>query len=307
MWHDGIFVIIKELNKDGYSPPPPSSHSIKRRRFHDSIIHRKQNKKQQQQQREFTSFQQLHHHRPLHPGTPHRLRQPKLPQTHGLLPPRKRSETRRSFCSTTTVMRRWRRRALCCCTGTASEKGMRVRSEGFRVRVLSEGSVCGFVGGDDRICSLEQLLEPDVRELEREESCEASDDEKRSVVTAMDCIFSVLTHYGEAIGRLVCRKRSSIPDMGLLSTSLIISLGRIKQRPLICCLYDFEFPCRTNRHLPDMPTVYASDTLLNLTGFKDYKQQRPSKELVAKDLHGVEWKFHHIYRGNVTRKIKCEV
>uniref|UniRef100_A0A0R0JTJ5 PAS domain-containing protein n=1 Tax=Glycine max TaxID=3847 RepID=A0A0R0JTJ5_SOYBN len=93
--------------------------------------------------------------------------------------------------------------------------------------------------------------------VQREESCEASDDEKRSVVTAMDCIFSVLTHYGEATGRLVCRKRSSIPDVGLLSTSLIISLGRIKQSFVL-----------TNPHLPDMPTVYASDTLLNLTGFK---------------------------------------
>ncbi|KAG4390054.1 hypothetical protein GLYMA_06G212101v4 [Glycine max] len=30
---------------------------------------------------------------------------------------------------------------------------------------------------------------------------------------------------------------------------------------------------------------------------QDYKQQRPSQELVAKDLHGVEWKFQHIYRG----------
>ncbi|KAG5032359.1 hypothetical protein JHK82_015944 [Glycine max] len=29
----------------------------------------------------------------------------------------------------------------------------------------------------------------------------------------------------------------------------------------------------------------------------DYKQQRPSQELVAKDLHGVEWKFRHIYRA----------
>nr|ACN79515.1 auxin response factor 3a [Lotus japonicus] len=29
----------------------------------------------------------------------------------------------------------------------------------------------------------------------------------------------------------------------------------------------------------------------------DYSQQRPSQELVAKDLHGREWKFRHIYRG----------
>ncbi|KAF9590413.1 hypothetical protein IFM89_034206 [Coptis chinensis] len=29
----------------------------------------------------------------------------------------------------------------------------------------------------------------------------------------------------------------------------------------------------------------------------DYKQQRPWQELTAKDLHGVEWRFRHIYRG----------
>ncbi|KAL5166476.1 Auxin response factor 4 [Glycine soja] len=29
---------------------------------------------------------------------------------------------------------------------------------------------------------------------------------------------------------------------------------------------------------------------------QDYKQQIPSQELVAKDLHGMEWKFRHIYR-----------
>ncbi|BBH04940.1 auxin response factor 4 [Prunus dulcis] len=32
----------------------------------------------------------------------------------------------------------------------------------------------------------------------------------------------------------------------------------------------------------------------------DYKQQRPSQELVAKDLHGVEWRFRHIYRAKAT-------
>ncbi|KAF9608708.1 hypothetical protein IFM89_010840 [Coptis chinensis] len=35
----------------------------------------------------------------------------------------------------------------------------------------------------------------------------------------------------------------------------------------------------------------------------DYKQQRPSQELVAKDLHGVEWKFKHIYRGQPRRHL----
>lgn len=32
---------------------------------------------------------------------------------------------------------------------------------------------------------------------------------------------------------------------------------------------------------------------------QDYKQQRPSQELVAKDLHGLEWRFRHIYRGTL--------
>ncbi|KAF8403021.1 hypothetical protein HHK36_011116 [Tetracentron sinense] len=35
----------------------------------------------------------------------------------------------------------------------------------------------------------------------------------------------------------------------------------------------------------------------------DYKQQRPSQELVASDLHGVEWKFRHIYRGQPRRHL----
>ncbi|GAB4825440.1 ADP-ribosylation factor 4 [Ancistrocladus abbreviatus] len=35
----------------------------------------------------------------------------------------------------------------------------------------------------------------------------------------------------------------------------------------------------------------------------DYKQQRPSQELFAKDLHGVEWRFRHIYRGQPRRHL----
>ncbi|KAI3823957.1 hypothetical protein L1987_05403 [Smallanthus sonchifolius] len=35
----------------------------------------------------------------------------------------------------------------------------------------------------------------------------------------------------------------------------------------------------------------------------DYKEQRPSQELVAKDLHGTEWKFRHIYRGQPRRHL----
>ncbi|XP_059314661.1 auxin response factor 4 [Lycium ferocissimum] len=35
----------------------------------------------------------------------------------------------------------------------------------------------------------------------------------------------------------------------------------------------------------------------------DYKEQRPSQELIAKDLHGVDWKFRHIYRGQPRRHL----
>ncbi|XP_039070680.1 auxin response factor 3-like isoform X2 [Hibiscus syriacus] len=35
----------------------------------------------------------------------------------------------------------------------------------------------------------------------------------------------------------------------------------------------------------------------------DYNQQRPSQELLAKDLHGSEWRFRHIYRGQPRRHL----
>ncbi|KAK7274724.1 hypothetical protein RIF29_15821 [Crotalaria pallida] len=140
------------------------------------------------------------------------------------------------------------------------EDGERVQQEfvfgGCRKEVCLD-SVMG-IGG---VCSMDQHDDDDddddgVRDLESEEPCEASDDDKRSAVTAMDSILSVLTHYSESTGRLVCTKRCSMPDMGLLSTSLLISLGRIKQSFVL-----------TNPHLPDMPIVYASDAFLKLTGY----------------------------------------
>ncbi|KAI4368146.1 hypothetical protein MLD38_016737 [Melastoma candidum] len=35
----------------------------------------------------------------------------------------------------------------------------------------------------------------------------------------------------------------------------------------------------------------------------DYNQQRPFQELTAKDLHGMEWRFRHIYRGQPRRHL----
>lgn len=35
----------------------------------------------------------------------------------------------------------------------------------------------------------------------------------------------------------------------------------------------------------------------------DYEQLRPSQELIAKDLHGMKWRFRHIYRGQPRRHL----
>jgi len=32
---------------------------------------------------------------------------------------------------------------------------------------------------------------------------------------------------------------------------------------------------------------------------QDFSQQPPAQELIARDLHDVEWKFRHIFRGKV--------
>ncbi|KAL1165869.1 hypothetical protein V6Z11_A06G157500 [Gossypium hirsutum] len=47
-----------------------------------------------------------------------------------------------------------------------------------------------------------------------------------------------------------------------------------------------------------VPRLAAEDCFPPL----DYNQQRPSQELVAKDLHGSEWRFRHIYRVGQPRR-----
>lgn len=37
---------------------------------------------------------------------------------------------------------------------------------------------------------------------------------------------------------------------------------------------------------------------------QDYSQTPPAQELIAKDLHGNEWKFRHIFRGEFSIIIK---
>lgn len=41
----------------------------------------------------------------------------------------------------------------------------------------------------------------------------------------------------------------------------------------------------------DSNHCYSSD--------QDMSQQTPTQELIAKDLHGTEWHFKHIFRGDL--------
>ncbi|KAL3501327.1 hypothetical protein ACH5RR_035776 [Cinchona calisaya] len=104
--------------------------------------------------------------------------------------------------------------------------------------------------------ALDYFLDTDDGELEVDQPCEASEVEKMKAATAISNILSVLTHYSEVTGRLVCGKRCCLSGMGLLGSSLNISFGRIKQSFVL-----------TDPHLLDMPIVYASDSFLRLTGY----------------------------------------
>ena len=39
--------------------------------------------------------------------------------------------------------------------------------------------------------------------------------------------------------------------------------------------------------------------------FQDMTQTTPTQELAARDLHGYEWKFKHIFRGNQIENLLC--
>nr|AML76309.1 putative LOV domain-containing protein [Xerophyllum asphodeloides] len=95
-----------------------------------------------------------------------------------------------------------------------------------------------------------------TRGLEAEGSLEASDWDKQKAASAAKDIISSLAHYSKFTGRLVSGKRCSSDGVAPLSSSLIISLGRIKQSFVL-----------TDPHLPDRPIVYASDEFLRLTGY----------------------------------------
>nr|AML76678.1 putative LOV domain-containing protein [Limnanthes douglasii] len=124
-------------------------------------------------------------------------------------------------------------------------------------------------------------LDAETREVESDEHCEASEFERSRAAMAIQNIFSVLTHYSELSGRLVCGKRCCLPGSGFLSSSLVVSLGRIKQSFVL-----------NDPTLPDMPIVYASDAFLKLTGYDRHEVLGRNCRL----LSGVDTDLSTLYR-----------
>ncbi|XP_073054352.1 protein TWIN LOV 1-like [Primulina eburnea] len=136
---------------------------------------------------------------------------------------------------------------------------------------LSEdgGGICGSmfrccrrdVGSDSALelrhnSALGSLLNHDHREVETNESCEASELQKAKATAAINNIFSVLIQYSELTGKVVSRQRCYFSGNRSLEASLNLSLGRIKQSFVL-----------TDASLPEMPIVYASEAFLKLTGY----------------------------------------
>ncbi|XP_039846190.1 protein TWIN LOV 1-like isoform X6 [Panicum virgatum] len=95
-----------------------------------------------------------------------------------------------------------------------------------------------------------------VTGLEAEEPRVASDSEKEKAISTANCIVSALNRYSKLTGLVVSGKRCDSVGIPALSSSLNLSLGRIKQSFVL-----------THSSLPDMPIIYASDAFLSLTGY----------------------------------------
>nr|AML77066.1 putative LOV domain-containing protein [Phlox sp. BC-2016] len=143
----------------------------------------------------------------------------------------------------------FRRRNSGCQDGASGYRESHVGS--CRRELCSESSL-----GLSMVLDMDVGMSSNDTELEVHEPCEASEIEKQKAAAAANSILSLLTHYSELTGRLVCGKRCCAAGRSLLSSSLVISLGRIKQSFVL-----------TDPHLPDMPIVYASEDFFRLTGY----------------------------------------
>nr|AML78756.1 putative LOV domain-containing protein [Aphanopetalum resinosum] len=133
--------------------------------------------------------------------------------------------------------------------------------DGCNMREIAFGS-CRREICSDSVVELDRVLalETNTRGSDVDGPCEASDLEKQKAATAINDILFVLKHHSQMTGRLVSGERCSSSGKGLLNSSTILSLGRIKQSFVL-----------TDPHLPDMPIVYASDAFLKLTGYSKHE------------------------------------
>ncbi|TKW13883.1 hypothetical protein SEVIR_5G130800v4 [Setaria viridis] len=100
------------------------------------------------------------------------------------------------------------------------------------------------------------FVDMDKRGLEAEEPCVASDSEKEKATNTANSIVSALNRYSKLTSLVVSGKRCDSVGIPALSSSLNLSLGRIKQSFVL-----------THSCLPDMPIIYASDAFVSLTGY----------------------------------------
>ncbi|XP_066305605.1 protein TWIN LOV 1-like isoform X1 [Miscanthus floridulus] len=100
------------------------------------------------------------------------------------------------------------------------------------------------------------FVDMDKRGLEAEEPRVASDHEKEMATSTANNIVSALNRYSKLTGLVVSSKRCCSIGIPALSSSLNLSLGRIKQSFVL-----------TDSRLPDMPIIYASDAFTSLTGY----------------------------------------
>ncbi|PUZ58413.1 hypothetical protein GQ55_5G508000 [Panicum hallii var. hallii] len=100
------------------------------------------------------------------------------------------------------------------------------------------------------------FVDMDRRGLEAEKPRIASDSEKEKAISTANSIVAALNRYSKLTGLVVSGKRCDSVGIPALSSSLNLSLGRIKQSFVL-----------THSCLPDMPIIYASDAFLSLTGY----------------------------------------
>ncbi|KAI4384245.1 hypothetical protein MLD38_002425 [Melastoma candidum] len=135
--------------------------------------------------------------------------------------------------------------------------GNRRRNSGWLDARLCEGSCRREVLGlEEWGPGCGSILDSDSRGLQAEEQCEASNHENRKAARAIHNIMSILTNYSQLANRLACGRRCCSDGLVLLGSSVVISLGRIKQSFVL-----------SDVNLLDMPIVYASDAFLKLTGY----------------------------------------